>query len=57
MNVIFCFTANYLDNWKSIAVLRGDGVPGFTGGPSDVTDKDPKEAGMPLVIPQRMWYS
>ena len=57
MNVIFCFTANYLDNWKSIAVLRGDGVPGFTSGPSNVTDKDPKEAGIPSVIHQRMWYS
>ncbi|XP_015747920.1 PREDICTED: nucleoporin seh1-like [Acropora digitifera] len=49
--------ANYLDNWKSIAVLRGDGVPSFTSGPSNVTDKDPKEAGMPSVIHQRMWYS
>lgn len=49
--------ANYLDNWKSIAVLRGDGVPDFTSGPSNVTDKDPKEAGMPSVFHQRMWYS
>lgn len=51
--------ANYLDNWKCIAVLRGDGTPGPMNGPS-MNGKDPKTAmtaGFSAQRNERMWYS
>lgn len=50
------FSANYLDNWKCIAVLRGDGTPGPMNGPN-MNGKDPKTAFTSGFNTQRMWYS
>ena len=54
--LLFLFLANYLDNWKCIAVLRGDGMPGLMNG-SSMNGKDPKMALTPGFNTQRMWYS
>jgi len=40
---LYLISANYLDNWKCIAVLRGDGTPGPTNGLS-TTGQDAKAA-------------
>lgn len=49
-------SANYVNNWKCIAVLRGDGTPGPTNGPS-MNGQDAKTAMASTFKAQTLWYT
>jgi len=55
MPCLYLISANYLNNWKCIAVLRGDGTPGPTNGLS-MTGQDAKAAMASAFKTQTMLY-
>lgn len=55
MPCLYLISANYLNNWKCIAVLRGDGTPGPTNGPS-MAGQDAKTAMASAFKTQTMLY-
>lgn len=55
MTCLYLISANYLNNWKCIAVLRGDGTPGPSNGLS-MTGQDAKAAMASAFKTQTMLY-
>lgn len=56
MPCLYLISANYLNNWKYIAVLRGDGTPGPTNALS-MAAQDAKTAMASAFKTQTMLYS
>lgn len=55
MTCLYLISANYLNNWKCIAVLRGDGTPGPSNGLS-MTGQDAKAAMASAFKTQTLLY-